>query len=57
MELVVVIHTLVLFGALQTGGLSGKPLFEPSTAVLGKVYALSKGKIPLIGVSGVVLTP
>lgn len=37
----------------QTGGLSGKPLFSPSTEALRKVYKFSEGKIPLIGVGGV----
>jgi dihydroorotate dehydrogenase len=37
----------------ETGGLSGKPLFEASTALLKRIYALSAGKLPLIGVGGV----
>lgn len=37
----------------ESGGLSGGPLFKPSTQLLGKVYKLSEGKIPLIGVGGV----
>lgn len=37
----------------ETGGLSGAPLFEPSTAVLRRVHALSEGTVPLIGVGGV----
>lgn len=37
----------------ETGGLSGKPLFEPSTALLGRMYGLTSGKIPLIGVGGI----
>ncbi|EDQ84370.1 uncharacterized protein MONBRDRAFT_39284 [Monosiga brevicollis MX1] len=37
----------------ETGGLSGKPLFEPSTQMLRRVYALTKGTVPLIGVGGV----
>jgi dihydroorotate dehydrogenase len=39
--------------AQEAGGLSGKPLFAPSTEVLRKVYRLSEGNIPLIGVGGV----
>lgn len=39
--------------AKETGGLSGKPLFEPSTRVLFDMYRLTGGKIPLIGVGGV----
>lgn len=37
----------------ETGGLSGRPLFRPSTAVLGDFYRLTGGRIPLIGVGGV----
>jgi dihydroorotate dehydrogenase len=45
--------SLVSSNAQETGGLSGQPLFEPSTAVLRKVYRLTEGQIPLIGVGGV----
>ena len=37
----------------ETGGLSGCPLFAPSTRVLGEMYRLTEGKLPLIGVGGV----
>jgi len=37
----------------ETGGLSGRPLFGPATAVLGDLYRLTEGRIPLIGVGGV----
>lgn len=37
----------------ETGGLSGKPLFELSTTVLKKTYRLAGGALPLIGVGGV----
>ncbi len=37
----------------ESGGLSGRPLFAPSTRVLSDIYRLSGGKIPLIGVGGV----
>jgi dihydroorotate dehydrogenase len=37
----------------EMGGLSGKPLFVMSTAVLHEMYRLTKGKIPLVGVGGV----
>ena len=37
----------------QGGGLSGRPLFELSTAMLARAYRLSEGKLPLIGVGGV----
>lgn len=36
----------------EAGGLSGRPLFVPSTQVLGRVYRLTKGRLPLIGVGG-----
>ncbi len=39
--------------AEQAGGLSGVPLFTKSTEVLRKTYALTQGKMPLIGVGGV----
>jgi dihydroorotate dehydrogenase len=39
--------------AKETGGLSGKPLFEPSTEVLRKVYRATNGKVPIVGVGGV----
>lgn len=37
----------------QTGGLSGRPLFARSTAVLGEMYRQTGGRVPLIGVGGV----
>ena len=37
----------------ERGGLSGQPLLAPSTAVLRRVYALTQGRPPLIGVGGV----
>jgi dihydroorotate dehydrogenase len=37
----------------QEGGLSGPPLFDLSTQILGKVYTLTAGRMPLIGVGGV----
>ena len=39
--------------AAQTGGLSGAPLFEPSTRLLGEIYRLTGGKILLVGVGGI----
>ncbi len=39
------------------GGLSGAPLFEPSTAMLAKVADLTGGTVPLIGVGGVASGP
>lgn len=37
----------------EGGGLSGKPLFAASTAVLSDLYRLTEGKLPLIGVGGI----
>jgi len=37
----------------EAGGLSGAPLYEASTGLLGKVYVLTQGHIPLIGVGGI----
>jgi dihydroorotate dehydrogenase len=37
----------------ETGGLSGRPLFDLSTRQLAKFYLLTKGRIPLIGVGGI----
>lgn len=37
----------------EAGGLSGPPLFDASTRVLHEMYALTKGKIPIIGVGGI----
>ena len=38
--------------ASEQGGLSGKPLFALSTQVLAKLYLLTQGRIPLVGVGG-----
>jgi len=37
----------------ETGGLSGKPLFEISNTVLQNIYRLTKGQIPIIAAGGV----
>jgi dihydroorotate dehydrogenase len=37
----------------EAGGLSGRPLFEPSTTVLADLYRLTEGRLPLIGVGGI----
>ncbi len=37
----------------EAGGLSGKPLFEHSTAVLAGMHQRLQGRIPLIGVGGI----
>jgi dihydroorotate dehydrogenase len=39
--------------ASEGGGLSGTPLFAPSTAMLAKVRSLTGGSVPLIGVGGI----
>lgn len=39
--------------ASESGGLSGMPLFEPSTRVLARLYRLTDGTMPLIGVGGI----
>ncbi|WP_262031530.1 quinone-dependent dihydroorotate dehydrogenase [Microvirga sp. Mcv34] len=39
--------------AAETGGLSGKPLFVPSTKLLAETFLRVERKIPLIGVGGV----
>ena len=37
----------------ESGGLSGRPLFAPSTAVLADFYRLTEGRLPIIGVGGI----
>ena len=37
----------------EAGGLSGRPLFKPSTDMLRRIYRLTEGRIPLIGVGGI----
>jgi dihydroorotate dehydrogenase len=39
--------------AKEAGGLSGRPLFARSTALLARVHLLTGGRIPLIGIGGV----
>jgi dihydroorotate dehydrogenase len=39
--------------AHEAGGLSGPPLFAPSTALLADMYRLTQGRLPLIGVGGI----
>ena len=39
--------------AAQLGGLSGRPVFGPSTRVLQKLSAELQGRVPLIGVGGI----
>jgi dihydroorotate dehydrogenase len=40
-------------GTQEAGGLSGRPLFHRSTVMLAKVYQLTEGRIPLIGIGGI----
>ena len=42
-------------GALirEAGGLSGQPLFDRATRMLARVYQITEGKLPLIGVGGI----
>lgn len=37
----------------ETGGLSGAPLFAPSTALLARAHGLARGRLALIGVGGI----
>ena len=44
---------LISHNAREAGGLSGRPLFASSTALLGDMYRLTQGRLPLIGVGGI----
>lgn len=37
----------------EAGGLSGAPLFEPSTALLARIAARARGRLALVGVGGI----
>ncbi len=37
----------------ESGGLSGRPLFARSTQMLARVYLLTQGRVPLIGIGGI----
>jgi dihydroorotate dehydrogenase len=37
----------------EAGGLSGRPLFHRSTAMLARIYRLTGGSVPLIGIGGI----
>ncbi len=39
--------------AAQKGGLSGAPVKDKSTAIIGNFYGLTDGKIPIIGLGGI----
>ena len=47
------LNTLISNNKRRKGGLSGKPLFETSNTILKKMYSLTNGQIPLIGVGGI----
>lgn len=38
---------------VESGGLSGAPLHDRSTEMIAKMYQLTKGRIPIIGVGGI----
>jgi len=44
---------LVSRHASEVGGLSGRPLFAVSNAILTEMYRLTQGRLPLIGVGGI----
>ncbi len=44
---------LVSRHAHEAGGLSGRPLLAPSTALLADMYRLTQGRLPLIGAGGI----
>jgi dihydroorotate dehydrogenase len=39
--------------AQETGGLSGRPLFQPATEILRDLYRRTGGRLPIIGVGGI----
>ncbi|MGH6988329.1 MAG: quinone-dependent dihydroorotate dehydrogenase [Stellaceae bacterium] len=45
--------TLRGMAAHEPGGLSGKPLFQPSTALIAEMSRLTGGRVPIIGVGGI----
>jgi dihydroorotate dehydrogenase len=46
-------HALTSRNRNETGGLSGRPLFEPSTRLLARAHLLTGGAMTLIGCGGV----
>jgi len=46
-------ETLLSPESAERGGLSGRPLFERSTAMLHHVYRQTGGAVPLVGVGGI----
>ena len=49
----IVANTTIARHQAETGGLSGAPLFAPSTALLKRVHRLAQGRLTLIGLGGV----
>jgi dihydroorotate dehydrogenase len=39
--------------AIETGGLSGKPLFKQSLALVDKIYKRTGGRLPIVGAGGI----
>jgi len=39
--------------AIETGGLSGKPLFKQSLTIVDKIYKRTSGRLPIIGAGGI----
>jgi dihydroorotate dehydrogenase len=37
----------------EAGGVSGRPLFHRSTVMLARLYRLTEGRVPLIGIGGI----
>ncbi len=37
----------------ETGGLSGRPLVNRSTAMIRRIYKITRGRVPIIGVGGI----
>lgn len=46
-------RSLLGAGPVEMGGISGRPLFEPSTVILGKLRKLVGETFPIIGVGGI----
>ena len=46
-------HTLLSRNRNESGGLSGRPLFEPSTRLLARAHLLTGGALTLVGCGGV----
>lgn len=42
-----------VFPPFEGGGLSGRPVEDPSTAMIREVYRLTNGRLPIIGVGGI----